>query len=110
LPALGKTSGQFSEKIRPFLKKFCPIVSFTFLEAFVPKAKLRENKRRKTNFPEILPLLALFAQNCPKFGRKLVWPLYYLFCPFLNYAAKQLAIWQLWEKDDKIGLKGGFIM
>jgi hypothetical protein len=40
------------------------------------------------------PFLALFVQIRPKFGRRIVRPLHFLFGPFLTYAAEQSASWQ----------------
>jgi hypothetical protein len=105
-------SGQIGRKIWPLRKKFGPLVNFPFRRHFAFRNKTifvyvsrkstivlrlayndnREKKSRKTNFPEVRPLVGPFCTKSAKIRPQIWGPAALLFIqPLLSYAAEYLA-------------------
>ncbi len=118
-------SDQFGGKIWQLMKTFRLIEIFTFFKDICVKKPsfLCQDQEEKYLFIRLTQKLREydeeneFPRNSASFSKKLpeTWPqicpappLFSL--PLFNYATEQLTSWQCWEKDDKIGMKGDFIM
>jgi hypothetical protein len=73
----------------PFRKEFGPKKSNIFVcvsgsnnIAWILPELHRKDKRKKTILLKFGPFSALFVQNRPKFGRRIVWPIHFLFGHF----------------------------